>query len=309
MLLGWDTYSFELASPAQVEAVGRLRPRMVRWFCEIDRHVVTNSPTVFPWQARYGAAWQALADTGTPLVVQLAMKRPDWTGGDPGSLTGAGLWKAGARCGWLQDPRAKWVPFVSALEDALRPYHLDVYWGAWNEPDWRICWPWQDRTAPVTEWQSGQWLWIQTPPMAPFGWSGGHSRLAELRSLLPHLRWTSDGVGDHDPAGWLGRTAADPTISVIDVHTYMGGRLVDDLARVGRVVDAFDRARPDRLPIVVGEYGDDPNGTAYSTEWRDRALRFCAALDGTYPGRVLGVCAHLQGARQGTSYPPLWRTI
>lgn len=307
MELGWNTYSFELAAPPHVEAVGRLRPRVVRWFCEIDRHVITNSPTVFPWQARYGAAWQALADTGAKLVVQFAMKRPDWTAGDTGNLSGAGLWKAGPRSGWLQDPQSKWVPFVAGLEAALRPYGLDVCWGAWNEPDWRICWPWQDRTAPVTEWQSGQWLWWQTPPMAPFGWSGGHSRLADLRSRLPQLRWTSDGVGDHDPAGWLGRTAADPTVTVIDVHTYQGGRLPDDLARVGRIVDAFDNARTDRLPICVGEYGDDPAGTGYTTEWRDRALRFAAALESTYPGRLVGVCTHIQGVAAGL--PPLWRIL
>lgn len=34
-----------------------------------------------------------------------------------------------------------------------------------------------------------------------------------------------------------------------------------------------------------------------------------AALESTYPGRVLGVCAHLQGTRGGTTYPPLWQVL
>lgn len=310
MELGWCAYSFDLADAVHVAAVARLRPRVVRWFVEVDRHVVTNSPTVFPWESRYGAAWQALADAGVPLVVQLCMKRPDWTGGDPASLTGASLWRAGARCGWPADPAAKWLPFVLTLSSALKPHSLDVRWGAWNEPDWRVDWPWRSRTAPTTEWQSGQVLWWPAPPMHAFGWTGGHARLTDLRARLPQLRWTSDGVADHDPDGWLAATAADTTISVIDVHTYMGGRTDDDLARVGRIVDAFDRARPhDRLPIVIGEYGDDANGTQYSTEWRDRALQFSAQLAERYPGRLLGVCAHTQGTRSGQTYPPLWRTI
>lgn len=309
MQLGWNCYSFELGSLEHVDAVRRLRPRMVRWFVEVDRHVVTNSAVAMPWAARYGDAWAALAEVGAKLVVQLAMKRPDWTAGDTGNFTGASLWRAGPRCGWPADPQAKWVPFVLTLADALRPYGVDTVWGAWNEPDWRIVWPWQDRTAPTSEWQSGQWLWLTVPPSHAFGWSGGHERLKDLRARLPQLRWTSDGVGDHDPSGWLAATAADPTVTVIDVHTYMGGRLGDDLARVGRVVDAFDQARIDRLPIVIGEYGDDPNGTPYSTEWRDRALKFCAALDGTYPGRVMAVCAHTQGSRSGRTYPPIWQTI
>lgn len=309
MELGWVVYDQDLADPRHVEAITRLRPKAVRWFCSVDRHVVTNSPIVFPWEARYGQAWQALAAAGVPLIVQLQMKRPDWTAGDPNNLVGAGLWKAGPQKGWPADPEAKWIPFVRTLAAALKPHSLDVRWGAWNEPDWRLTWPWADRAAPATEWTTGQFLIWPLPPSHAFGWTGGHARLQDLRARLPEMCWTSDGVGLIS-ADWLARTAADPTISLIDVHVYGGTDLSNTLDYTCRVIDAFDRARPDaRLPILVGEYGDDANGTPFSIEWRDRALRFNQALTERYPGRLLGVCAHTQGTRQGTTYPPLWTVL
>lgn len=308
---GWCCYDSQLGEATHIEAVRRLRPRVVRWFCSVDRHVITNSATAMAWQERYGQAWQAIAESGATLVVQLQMKRPDWTAGDSGNLVGASGWKAGPRKGWLADPNAKWVPFVRGLAAALAAHPIArVWWGAWNEPDWRIDWPWNrpkssNAPAPTTEWEQGQWLWWPVPPAAPFGWSGGHARLMELRLMVPELTWTSDGVTAAS-AEWLALTAADPTVSVIDVHTYQGGRVDDDLAQVRSVVDAFDAVRVDELAIVVGEYGDDASrGTPYSTEWRDRSLRFVAALESAWPGRVAGVAAHIQGPHA----PALWQIL
>lgn len=308
MELGWCCYDSELADPGHVAAVTRLRPKVVRWFLSVDRHVITNSPTIFPWAARYGAAFAALAAAGTPLVVQFQMKRPDWTAGDPGNLTGASAWKAAPRAGWPASPETKWLPFVDTVRQALDDAGVNVIGvGAWNEPDWRTCWPWENRAAPTSEWLSGQLLLWPVPPAGPFGWTGGHKRLSDLRALRPWT-WTSDGVGLVS-ADWLARTAADPTVSLIDVHVYGGTSLSNALGYSCQVVDAFDQARSVRLPIVVGEYGDDANGTPYTIEWRDRALQYAAALEQKYPGRLVGVCAHIQGTRQGVTYPPLWTVL
>lgn len=316
MVDGWNVYDGELGDAAHVAAVRRLRPRTVRWFCSIDRHVLANSATSWPWGRQYGPAWQALADIDCTLVVQLQMKRPDWTAGDPGNIVGAAAWKTGARCGWPADPDAKWVPFVRCLHDALEPYAIpQVCWGAWNEPDWRGVWPWQRTIAgsangpsPVVEWQSGQWLWWPVPPVAPFGWSGGHSRLKDLRSRLPDLQWTSDGVGTASP-DWLSLTAADPTVSVIDVHGYYADRIADLLTHTALIVEEFDRHRTERLPILIGEWGEDANGTPFTPGWAARAQLLAGELDRTWPGRIVGVAAHIQGARQGATYPPLWAVL
>lgn len=310
----WCCYDQELADPNHVAAIRRLQPGMVRWFCSVDRHVLTNSATAWPWKVRYGQAWRALADVGATLVVQLQMKRPDWTAGDTGNVVGATAWRAGSRHGWPQDPDAKWVPFVRELRYQLDSYPLaKTLYGAWNEPDWRHDWPWArpkhaNAPAPVVEWLSGQWLWWPLPPAPPFGWSGGQKRLADLRSRLPELTWTSDGVGTGSP-DWLSMTAADPTISVIDVHGYYGDRVADMVTHTRLVVEEFDRARPERLPIILGEFGEDANGTPFSPEWQARTQLLEGELERLYPGRVLGMCAHLQGTRSGTTYPALWQVL
>lgn len=302
MELGWCCYSDELHSPAHLEAVRRLRPRAVRWMLEVDRHVLGTNPV--NWTQRYGAAFATLAETGTPLIVQLAMKKPDWTAGDLGNVTGAAWWRAGPRAGWPRDPSVTWLPFVDGLHDELARCGVDVAaWGAWNEPDWRSAWPWQGRAAPITEWLSGQFLWWPAPPLPPFGWSGGHERLAGLRAARPWT-WGSDGVSTAS-ADWLDRTAADPTVSVIDVHCYAAAVDVA-MTYTASVVDRFDESRVDRLPIVVGEYGDDAaRGTGYSTEWRDRALRYVTLIEDAYPGRLIGVCAHIQGPQAQA----LWQVL
>lgn len=316
MATGWCCYDQELGDAQHVAAVRRLEPPIVRWFCSVDRHVLSNSATSFPWEQRYGQAWQAIADCGATLVVQLQMKRPDWTAGDAGNVIGATQWRAGSRHGWPADPDAKWVPFVRTLRAALEPYDLpSVLWGAWNEPDWRIGWPWEkgpggaNPPASPVEYLSGQWLWWPAPPTPPFGWSGGQRRLADLRSRLPELTWTSDGVGAVSP-DWLSMTAADPTVSVIDVHGYYGDRVADMVTHTSLVVEEFDLARPGtQLPIVIGEWGEDANGTPFSPDWLARTQQLADELDRLYPGRLLGICAHLQGTRQGVTYPALWQVL
>lgn len=313
MVDGWCCYDGELADPAHVAALRRLQPRTVRWFCSIDRHVRGLNPGV-DWASRYGRAFDALAAVGTTLCVQWQMKRPDWTAGDAGNTIGAASWRQSRTCGWLSDTGTKaWVSLVTALAAEVAGHGLDAIYGAWNEPDWRLDWPWNrvaggNALAPTVPWEEGRWFGIfPVPPSAPFGWSGGHQQLAELRGKVP-LRWTSDGVGPMS-ADWLRLTAGDPTISVIDVHMYTGGRNQDAVAYVDRVVSAFDAARPDRLPVVIGEWGDDANGSAFSPSWQARTDQLTAALSDRYQDRLLGVCAHLQGTRGGTTYPPLWRVL
>lgn len=313
MTVGWCVYDSELASAGHVDAVRRLRPSMVRWFCSIDRYV-KGAAVNFDWEATFGEAFESLARVGARLVVQLQMKRPDWACGDPGNSVGAQSWRP-ARCGWPQDPDSTWVPFVRRLAAAVDAHGFErpTLWGAWNEPDWRIDWPWAPRPkyanplAPTDEWQWGQWLWWPMPPLPPFGWSGGHARLSELRLKLPELTWTSDGVGGSPE--WLSLTAKDPTVSVIDVHGYYDVRVADLLKFTTMIVEEFDRARPDRLPIIVGEWGENANGTPFSPAWQARSKILVDELDRIYPGRVLGVCAHLQGARDGTTYPALWQVL
>lgn len=87
-MTGWCVYDGQLNAADHLDAVTRLRPDVVRWFCSVDRHVWSASPAV-DWQTRYGAAFRVLADTRTALVVQLQMKRPDWSGGDAGNVVGA----------------------------------------------------------------------------------------------------------------------------------------------------------------------------------------------------------------------------
>lgn len=313
MAPSWCVYDHELADVRHVGAVRRLRPRAVRWFCSVDRYV-KGSAANFDWEGVFGEALESLARVGTRLVVQLQMKRPDWSAGDAGNVVGAQSWRP-ARSGWPQDPDSTWVPFVRRLADAVDRHGFEqpVLWGAWNEPDWRLDWWWAPRPkggnplAPVAEWQWGQWLWWPMPPLPPFGWTGGHARLADLRARLPELTWTSDGVGGSPE--WLALTAKDPTVSVIDLHGYQDVHISRLITMCATTVEEFDRARPDRLPILVGEWGEDANGTPMSAEWQARAQILEDELERLYPGRVLGVCAHLQGTRDGTSFPALWQVL
>lgn len=314
--LGWAVYDWQFADATHVGAMARLRPSVVRWFVSIDRYVRTGagSPAAFPWDFTFGQAWDVAASSGTKVIIQLQMKRSDWSGGDPGNLVGAALWKAGSRACWPADPDRTWVPFVRQLAAALEARNVNVVgWGAWNEPDWCTGWPWQfkngsqNQPAPVTEWLSNQWLWWQVPPFPPMGWSGGFDRLHQLRTKLP-LRWTSDGVGAISP-DWLRLTAADPAVQIIDVHGYYDVRVGDLMGHIGTVVDAFDHARLERLPILVGEWGENAQGTAFTPGWQARDTLLRGELERNWPGRILGVCAHLQGTRQGVTYPALWEVL
>lgn len=310
--LGWCCYDGELVDTAHLAAVDRLRPDVVRWFCSIDRYVRGEPKPNVDWAARFGRAFDALAAVGSSLVVQWQMKTPTWTAHDAGNTVGAAAWRASTRCGWLLTPDP-WITFCTSLAAEIAGHGIPAVYGAWNEPDWRIGWPWDrpangaNPLAPTVPWQEGRWFgFLPVPPSAPFGWSGGHQKLAELRSMLP-LRWTSDGVSSWSP-DWLALTAADPTVSVIDVHCYQPA-VAAAIDYVGQVVSKFDESRPDRLPIVVGEYGEDANGTPFTPGWQARTQLLEGELDRLYPGRVLGMCAHLQGTRGGVTYPALWQVL
>ena len=308
-MTGWCVYDDQVADPQHVAAVIDRRPEVVRWFVSIDRWVRGAAMTV-DWSGRVGAALDAIAASGSRLVVQLQMKRPDWTAGDADNTVGCAAWRQSRTEGWLSEAAVPlWCRFVERLAAELDRRNIVAWWGCWNEPDWRLDWPWRrprysNASAPVTPWTEGRLFGLfPIPPSAPFGWSGGAAKLTGLRQRFPELTWTSDGVGAGS-AEWLAAVAADPTIGVIDVHTYHGRNLADVIGWSRQIVHAFDDARTERLPIVVGEYGDhSSDGTPVTPEWRDRLYVTEAALEAEWPGRVVGVATHVQGAR----YPALWQ--
>lgn len=313
MALGWTAYDFDLASAAHVAAVTRLQPPVIRWFVSLDRHVFANSPN-YNWASTYGAAFTAIKNAGTKLFVQLQMKVPTWSANDAGNTSGAAAWRASLTAGWPSTVgQTNWQTIVSNLNTVLGTAQVDRTWGVWNEPDWRNDWPWNriaggNAIAPTTPWTEGRIGTAVGLPNAPFGWSGGWAKMQALRNLYPAWTWTSDGVGTASSA-WMAAIGSDTSIDVIDVHVYQGTLLDSALAYVAKVVAPFTAAGRTTLPIVIGEYGDNANGTAYTASWQSRADQFLTTLQSRYPNRVVGVCAHLQGTRSGVTYPPLWQIV
>lgn len=288
MNLGWNVYDIDLASEQHVNAVMVRKPAIVRWIVSIDRHGRTGAT---PWDAVYGAAFAALAEAETKLVVQLGMKSPDWTAGDWPGDQGCVRWKAAPRSGWFADT-ADWLGFVEGLDDAL-PARLSggrTIWGCWNEPDWRNAWLWQSRTTPVTEWQTGKLLWWTCPPSHFMGWTGGYARLRNMRAVADRC-WSSDGVAV-DSGAWPGLVRADSTIGVIDVHSYQGPSERQHVDWVRRHIDEMADGRP----FFVGEYGEDALGSPGDVTLAGRVSDRLAA---DYGDRFLGLATHFK--------PQLWR--
>lgn len=292
MNVGWCVYDQDLASPTHVAAVLARLPRIVRWFVSIDRHARSDQ---FDWQGRYGPAWAALDQSGTRLVVQLCMKHPDWVGNDWPGDQGCARWKAGPRQGWFADD-AVWETFVRSLHAAL-PSALSArtVWGCWNEPDWRNALWGQSRTSPTVPWQTGKLLAWTVPPSHFMGWTGGHDRMRQMRSRLPDLAWTSDGVSVNS-AGWAGLVRDDLTIYATDVHSYQGVSVDQHYGWICRHADELGDARP----VFAGELADKAAGAPVTQEWIDRAQVLDGRLTAALGDRWWGICSH--------TVPPLWAT-
>lgn len=309
-LLGWCVYSFKMGDLAHREAIDTYKPPIVRWFLEINRHVNNNDPNTTDWHTanNYADAFARLAAAGTLLIVQLQMSNSPWTASDSGGTLGCSGWKPSFNNSWLASTAAgsPWRVFFDNLRAEINSAGVTAYYGAWNEPDWRqdpLTAPiGENKASPTTPWTENYPL----VPRSPFGWSGGTQKLTDMRALYPSLTWTSDGVGTIS-AGWLSAIGPDTTINVIDVHSY-GTTVQYHLDRVAAVVAPFTAAGRTSLPIVLGEYGDDPNGAAVTTDWYQRALAVKQALNAIYPGRFLGIASHTGGTNP-PGYPQLYEVL
>lgn len=290
MSIGWNCYDQDFASAAHVDAVAAQKPPIVRWFVSIDRHGRSDTP--FDWQGRYAAAFAAVAAAGTRLVVQLAMKSPDWTGNDWSGDQGCRRWKAGPRAGWFASDDV-WAQFVSSLQTAI-PATIPTVWGCWNEPDWRNALWGQSRISPTDPWYTGQILWWTAPPSHFMGWTGGHAHLQSMRARFPDLSWTTDGVSVNS-GQWPDLVRDDPTISVVDVHSYQGESVDQHYDWVCRHADALGVGRP----VFIGEYADRATGSPPTAEWADRTLVLHDRLAAELGDRWWGICSH--------TVPPVWQ--
>lgn len=322
--VGWCAYDFELAEPTHIAAITNLEPPVVRWFCSIDRHVQNNNPLTTDWADYYGEAFAALAAAGTVLVVQLQMKSVLWNANDQGNTTGCAGWRAGHTYGWLAStaPDSPWATLFANLRAAVNASGVTVHYGLWNEPDWRWAWAWDPRPtggnayAPIAPWAEGRFGNTPVFPFAAMGWSGGHQKMADMRALYPELSWTSDGIGKwpgpntgYGPGyDWHGCIGPDTTIDVIDIHPYYP-TVAATMEHIGILVDVFTDEGRTSMPIVIGELGDDPNGSTCSLDWFQRTLDVIDQVEDLYPGRLIGVAAHMNGTRDGVTYPPLYEVL
>ena len=108
----------------------------------------------------------------------------------------------------------------------------------------------------------------------------------------PHCR------DDYDDSG--ARYADDPSVSVVDVHSY-GGDLNWHTSNVQRIVDTYG---PDRK-FFIGEYGESGAiGTSINTSSISRAWLLNDWCEETYGNRFLGICVHGQSL---AAKLPEWR--
>lgn len=315
---GWNLYSWQAGYDSVVQAVGRQKPGLVRWFVEMDRFLEDETqpfrpPRPWSWEADTGfdPFFRALAENDTTLVVAL-WNKDDW----------AKSMRACDICGWPKIDQ--YAAFVQDLHTEARKFGVRVIFEALNEPDLR----WGSLSAATnigaTENFTGQWyaglpqgwaeyrggtgeLWRQMHDVvdAPFASGGIISLYTAEVSFLDRL------TGSHPTTAystrWIDATA--PLVDYTSFHHYgLAGPAADYVEWVYNEWMIWRDRKGFAVPFYIGEIGPTPTGAVGMTDAeaaRMREIHAALAADPRFDGAYLGMTAHVFSA---TSAPNLWET-